>query len=178
MKKNKKNSNQSGLTLVEVLAALVILGIVFISIMAVFPQMSLVNEKTEAKLDTMNLAREEIAIITNIPGWTIDILADSDEVINILETKYDLLPVGPTPDTNPLLGSDKNPTQGPNEVIPSLKTYKIYKLKKNQYSDYTFDLIIYDKEDLAGAVTLYKIVLRVIKDGKTSSETYGYIEVR
>ncbi|QBP40758.1 type IV pilus modification PilV family protein [Paenisporosarcina antarctica] len=172
MKKYKKNSNQSGLTLVEVLAALVILGIVFISIMTVFPQMSLVNEKTETKLDTMNLAREEISKITNISGWTIDKLANSDEVIKLLDVNYDLIAVE-APLTNPETG----PNPDPNPEIPS-KTYKVYKLKNDQYSEYTFDLIIYDKEDLAGMVTLYKIILRVIKDGKTSSETYGYIEAR
>ncbi|WP_017381163.1 type IV pilus modification PilV family protein [Paenisporosarcina sp. TG-14] len=176
MKKNKKNRNQSGLTLVEVLAALVILGIVFISIMAVFPQMSLVNEKTEAKLDTMNLAREEISEITNISGWTIDKLADSNEVIELLDVNYDLIAVD-APLTNPETGLEVKPNPDPNPEIPS-KTFKIYKLKKDQHGEYTFDLIIYDKEDLAGTVTLYKIVLRVIKDGKTSSETYGYIEAR
>jgi prepilin-type N-terminal cleavage/methylation domain-containing protein len=103
MKKNKKNSNQSGLTLVEVLAALVILGIVFISIMAVFPQMSLVNEKTETKLDTMNLAREEISIITNIL-LTIDNLANSMKLL-VIKVNYDLLQYAPS--TNPETGQKK-----------------------------------------------------------------------
>lgn len=60
---------QQGLTLVEVLAALVILGIVFVGIMTVFPQMTLFNNKTEAKLDTMNLARQEMAVITQASKW-------------------------------------------------------------------------------------------------------------
>ena len=53
--------NDRGLTLVEVLAALVILGIVFIGLMTVFPQMTLFNAKTENKLETMNLARQELS---------------------------------------------------------------------------------------------------------------------
>lgn len=51
-------SNERGLTLVEILAALVILGIVFIGFMTIFPQMSDVNKRTEAKLVTMNSAKE------------------------------------------------------------------------------------------------------------------------
>ena len=65
----KKLKLQQGLTLVEVLAALVILGIVFVGIMTVFPQMTLFNNKTEAKLDTMNLARQEMALITQASQW-------------------------------------------------------------------------------------------------------------
>ncbi|MFP3323715.1 type II secretion system protein [Planococcus sp. SIMBA_160] len=64
-----KLKSQRGLTLVEVLAALVILGIVFVGIMTVFPQMTLFNNKTEAKLDTMNLARQEMAVITKPSKW-------------------------------------------------------------------------------------------------------------
>ncbi|WP_185959559.1 type II secretion system protein [Planococcus salinarum] len=63
------NSNEKGLTLVEVLAALVILGILFVGIMTIFPQMTLFNEKTEAKLDTMNLARQEMAKISDTNLW-------------------------------------------------------------------------------------------------------------
>lgn len=63
------SSNERGLTLVEVLAALVILGILFVGIMTIFPQMTLFNEKTEAKLDTMNLARQEMAAITEQAKW-------------------------------------------------------------------------------------------------------------
>lgn len=62
-------SNEKGLTLVEVLAALVILGILFVGIMTIFPQMTLFNDKTEAKLDTMNLARQEMAKISDGSLW-------------------------------------------------------------------------------------------------------------
>ncbi|WP_262173473.1 type II secretion system protein J [Saccharococcus sp. Marseille-Q5394] len=49
--------NEKGMTLVEILAALVILGIVFVGFMSVFPQMTNFNEKTGTKLETMNEAR-------------------------------------------------------------------------------------------------------------------------
>ncbi|MFS0689879.1 type II secretion system protein [Sporosarcina sp. 179-K 8C2 HS] len=52
--------NEKGMTLVEILAALVILGIVFIGFMTIFPLMTIFNEKTESKLETMNLARNKL----------------------------------------------------------------------------------------------------------------------
>ena len=58
-----------GFTLVEILAALVILGIVFVGFMTVFLQMTLFNEKTDDKLVTMNLAKQELAEMQNNPGF-------------------------------------------------------------------------------------------------------------
>ncbi|EMF45289.1 hypothetical protein B481_3139 [Planococcus halocryophilus Or1] len=63
------NMNNKGLSLVEVLAAVVILGILFVGIMSIFPQMTLFNAKTETKLDTMNLARQEMAKIVSADKW-------------------------------------------------------------------------------------------------------------
>lgn len=60
--------NERGMTLVEVLAALTILGIVFIGLMTVFPQMTLFNEKTNAKLETMNLAKQELVDLQQSPN--------------------------------------------------------------------------------------------------------------
>ena len=63
-----KLRNEKGFTLVEILAALTILGIVFISFMTIFPQMSNMNERTETKLITMNLAKKELRELKNNPG--------------------------------------------------------------------------------------------------------------
>lgn len=49
--------DEKGMTLVEILAALVILGIVFVGFMMVFPQMTNFNEKTSTKLESMNETR-------------------------------------------------------------------------------------------------------------------------
>lgn len=57
MKRLRVNNNERGLTLVEILASLVILGIVFVGFMTVFPQMTNFNEKTKTKLLAMNEAR-------------------------------------------------------------------------------------------------------------------------
>ncbi|WP_432358368.1 PulJ/GspJ family protein [Sporosarcina sp. UB5] len=58
--------NEKGMTLVEILAALVILGIVFIGFITIFPQMTNFNERTESKLETMNLARRELAELKDV----------------------------------------------------------------------------------------------------------------
>ncbi|GKV66541.1 MULTISPECIES: type II secretion system protein J [unclassified Sporosarcina] len=63
-----KAKREKGMTLVEILAALTILGIVFIGFMTIFPQMNNMNERTEAKLETMNLAKQELAILKNSPS--------------------------------------------------------------------------------------------------------------
>ncbi|QTD41568.1 prepilin-type N-terminal cleavage/methylation domain-containing protein [Sporosarcina sp. Te-1] len=60
MERWRVQNNERGLTLVEILASLVILGIVFVGFMTVFPQMTNFNEKTGSKLETMNLARLEL----------------------------------------------------------------------------------------------------------------------
>jgi len=60
MKRLRVHNNERGLTLVEILASLVILGIVFVGFMTVFPQMTNFNEKTGSKLETMNLARSKL----------------------------------------------------------------------------------------------------------------------
>lgn len=60
-------NNDKGLTLVEILASLVILGIVFVGFMTVFPQMTNFNEKTETKLLAMNEARSELIRLQKSP---------------------------------------------------------------------------------------------------------------
>ncbi|MGG0667475.1 type II secretion system protein [Lederbergia citrisecunda] len=63
--------NEKGMTLVEILAALVILGIVFIGFMTIFPQMTNFNEKTESKLSAMNEARVHLDNFKN-SSYSID----------------------------------------------------------------------------------------------------------
>lgn len=67
MRHNMGIANEKGLTLVEILAALVILGIVFVGFMTIFPQMTTFNEKTEEKLESINLAKVELVDIKRSP---------------------------------------------------------------------------------------------------------------
>ena len=62
-----KWKNGRGFTLVEILASLTILGIIFISFMMIFPQMSNMNERTAAKLETMNVAKRVLVEIKGPP---------------------------------------------------------------------------------------------------------------
>lgn len=83
----KRWKTEKGLTLVEVLAALVILGIVFVGVMTIFPQMTTFNAKTEVKLDTMNLARQEMALVSQASKWE-KILIPNPIDQNSLEPEY------------------------------------------------------------------------------------------
>lgn len=59
----RSKKNEHGMTLVELLAAITILSIILVGIMSVFPQMTNFNMQTEEKLDTMYLARVELAAL-------------------------------------------------------------------------------------------------------------------
>lgn len=59
---------EDGLTLVEILAAITILGIIFIGFLSIFPRMTEINSQTEVKLETMNLARVELHEIKSDDG--------------------------------------------------------------------------------------------------------------
>lgn len=65
----KATSNEKGFTLVEILAALAILGIFFVGVVTIFPQMTLFNARTETKLDTMNLAKQEMSSVAAASKW-------------------------------------------------------------------------------------------------------------
>jgi len=140
--------NDRGMTLVEVLAALVILGIVFVGIMTIFPQMSLFNAKTEDKLKTMNLAKRELASLEDISDLS-DKLKESVDDIKLKE-----------PGNN-------------------IKSYE-YESEEDPNIVYRYIIDFYVAADLDGkgqGVSLHKIHIKVLKDDKKISETFGYIEV-
>jgi len=137
--------NDRGMTLVEVLAALVILGIVFIGFMTIFPQMSLFNAKTEDKLKTMNLAKQELSSIEYISD-----LEDKDSEAENLEEE----------------ASGKE-----------IKRFE-YDNEEDANSFYHYIIDFYVAPDLNGeeqGVSLHKIHIKVLKDDKKISETFGYI---
>ncbi|KYG58091.1 type IV pilus modification PilV family protein [Planococcus maritimus] len=161
---------QQGLTLVEVLAALVILGIVFVGIMTVFPQMTLFNNKTEAKLDTMNLARQEMAVIANA-GW----LGDRSEADPVIYEKF----AEKYEDTMASLSYTKVSVQNGYARFEKQDNYKYEVeialactpfLTENESS-----LLKCDDPTLA---QLHKMHLKIYRDGQISSETYGYLQYR
>lgn len=180
-------NNEKGLTLVEVLAALVILGILFVGIMTIFPQMTLFNEKTEAKLDTMNLARREMAKISDGTLW----VREYDSSIG--HTPHFLQVIGPVTGTDinmktvmASLSYDKNTTD------PGTLDYE--RFYNTSSADYLFVADVYTQCEpfppppAAGSceptdlVKLHKVHLKVLMETqpgsgtyRVSSETFSYI---
>lgn len=149
--------NNKGLTLVEILATLALVGIVLVGVMAIFPQMSLFNEKTYTKLDTMNLARQEISEIKALSfvGTPIDIRQKLE--------------------TEPLMAYSSNPAL--NEITPSGEKIHYFQKAKGNYQ---YELRFYEEPKFTGEAALGKLyqVHLTVKSGQTfNSETFGYIEV-
>jgi len=158
MRKAKKYHTQKGLTLVEVLAALVILGIVFIGFMTIFPQMSLVNEKTETKLDTMNLAREEMAKLTGQTYTQTDLVNLTGAFTSILN------------------GGNNNEPYTVTKISETTET-NIYEVK-NINSDFIYNVNVQKVQELEGTISLFKVTLQIYTGGTNpNSETYGYLQV-
>ncbi|SDI39189.1 prepilin-type N-terminal cleavage/methylation domain-containing protein [Planococcus glaciei] len=154
MKKLMKN--EQGLTLVEILATLVLLGIVFVGIMSVFSQMTLFNDKTYTKLDTMNLARQEMS---EIKGMTFT--GAQIEILSKLETD---------PISLYVRKAAKNEVDAGGKVI--------HYLEKNE-GDYRYELRFYEDPKFTGQTGIEKLyqVHLIVKSGDTfNSETFGYIE--
>lgn len=139
-----KANKERGFTLVEVLAALTILGIVFISYMMIFPQMVNMNERTETKLETMNVAKKELAIVKS-----------RDYVLD--------------------------PTKKIKEHTSQAK-HETYELSKDDYY-ITLDCYSRDnqtcsnKEKNKRSPELYKIHIKVHKDTRLVSESFGYLPI-
>ncbi len=142
------NTNkENGFTLVEVLAALTILGIVFISYMTIFPQMVNMNERTEMKLESMNIAKKELTKVK------------SDNFV--------------------LDQVEKNKESSGDEGFESY-------LLSNEGDDYYITLDCYNlgnetcsnKNRTARTTELYKIHIKVLKETKLISESFGYLKLK
>ncbi|WJY26439.1 type IV pilus modification PilV family protein [Sporosarcina trichiuri] len=141
-------ADEKGLTLVEVLAALLILGIVFVGFMTIFPQMDLFNQRTESKIVTMNLAKQELAALKESPARL-------------------------TPDRRRSSSTPANP-------------YETYDFSKTGYdiqvdchdAEKTSGGPKYACSDSAPVPRLHKIHISVKEDGKLTSESFGYVELR
>lgn len=149
----KQFQNERGMTLIEILAAITILSIIFISFMLLFPQMTSFNSRTETKLITMNLAKQELAQIQSLHfNWP----PTSDQLMEI-NINY-------TETTNP----------------PPPTGIKRLKYQKKEYQ-YLLDMYInpdLENEGRVDSIALHKVHLQIFSKGNVISETYGYIEVR
>ena len=153
----------------EVLAALVILGIIFIGIMLIFPQMTLFNAKTETKLDTMNLANQEMAIIENADKW-----------VNLLNPDY--LAEWRITEEMKVIGYTKDLESADPDYIRYHKTdsflYEVdFYLQCEPFSPGNIAEETEGAEQCAESesIKLYKVHLKVYDDTKVSSETFSYV---
>ena len=170
MGKAYKKINQAGLTLIEVLAALVILGIVFIGIMTVFPQMSAFNGKTESKLDTMNLARQEMASFTKN-----DVIYSYFSVENNFSVEHNDFKLFIEDKLKNLYSIESI-----SEEDPINDDYLVYKLVK-EGTNYEYQ--IFKNPDIgrgsSAEISLYRVILSVSSESNTPvSKTYGYLEIK
>lgn len=136
-----KAKNEKGFTLVEVLAALTILGILFISYMTIFPQMTKMNERTGAKLETMNMAKETLVSVKENPAQLDESKRVEPAEIRDGETYY-------------LHAEDE----------------EVYKIILNCYNDGSVKCSDKNPD------TLHKIHIKIDKNGRQDSETFGYID--
>ena len=176
------NSDEKGLTLVEVLAALVILGILFIGIMTIFPQMTLFNEKTETKLDTMNLARQEMAAIVT-PAPSVKWVGERE---SLDPTKYKSFEMK-IPEIMTTFPVDVD-LESYREETPISAGTDFVRYKRNDDYQYEADIYLECEPFLTAGLgdevpcanpdlpQLYRVHLKVFKNNQLSSETYAYIK--
>lgn len=75
-------NSQNGMTLVELLAAITILAVLFIGFLSIFPQMTKSNMQTEEKLETMNLAKIELVELKEGKLEKLHVLDPEPEIIS------------------------------------------------------------------------------------------------
>lgn len=140
----RKITEESGLTLVEILASLVILGIVFVAFMTIFPQMTLFNSRTETKLETMNEARIVLEEYKKMKWKATDLSeprfkSDGEWWTETIDAKPNIIiKIKKLPDEGPPLNTELKP----------------------------------------GVVRLHKLHVKLMKDDRIISESFGYIQVK
>ncbi|MGG0644525.1 type II secretion system protein [Sporosarcina gallistercoris] len=136
-----KTTEESGLTLVEILASLVILGIVFVAFMTIFPQMTLFNNRTETKLETMNEARVVLEEYRKVKWKIADLsdnrfISDGDWWTERRDSKtVTIIKIKKTPDEGPKLGETLK------SGVVRLHRIQVYVLKNDRIISESFGYI-------------------------------------
>ncbi|PID15672.1 hypothetical protein CSV63_07805 [Sporosarcina sp. P34] len=139
-------TKEKGFTLVEILAALTILGIVFVSFMTIFSQMNLFNTRTESKLETIHLAKKELNFWKENP-----MPLENNEKISVLK---------------------KDGVSSPGFIFYTYTRrdepkYE-YRVKYRVQSDL--------KPFTETSIILHRVQISIYQNGKEISETFGYVE--
>lgn len=91
--KMKKLKNQSAFTLIEVLAAVILLSIVIILTLSIFPHMANLNDKSENNLNTVSVGKEILYKMRDVffseidTGSVVTLNTSNDLPINLTEIK-------------------------------------------------------------------------------------------
>ncbi|WP_303971302.1 prepilin-type N-terminal cleavage/methylation domain-containing protein [Sporosarcina ureae] len=141
-----KWKNERGFTLVEILASLTILGIVFISFMTIFSQMNLFNAHTESKLETIHLAKKELNF------WRENPL--------------------PLEDSDGFLDLRKDEISSPGFIIYKYTRQEKPKYEYQVKLRIDSDL----KPFIESSVKLYRFHISIYENNREVSETFGYME--
>lgn len=156
MKKTIGNliNNESGISLMEVIASIVIITFILISFIKIFPLMELKNNQNEDKQSGVNLVKSELNY------WK-----------NLIETSNDF---------NAFLQQPLNPTSfidSSDVVTQSTNSIKIETTTKNRSSDFKLEIIIYVNPDInTSPKKAYQIHTKLLNIKNTPiSEIYGYI---
>ncbi|SER85729.1 hypothetical protein [Psychrobacillus sp. OK032] len=143
-----KIKNTEGLTLIEVLASIVLLSIVIISFISIFPQMTLMNTKTEDNLQAANVGKELLVELRNY--------------------KYDEF----KPQVEHLLSTIEGLGQEPNTKI-YIGQYKSADVK----TTYDVVITLYTTPNVIGPIqTLFKFKIEILQENTVLTTTYGYIK--
>lgn len=153
----KQLKSEKGMSLIEVLSAVVLLSIIFIVAASIFPQMNNMNTRTADKLDTMSDAEARVHEITRMDAGLYPL--DFNVIGNLLPG---------------MEGANKERTSDGRVV---------YTLSKNGHTE---QLTVWEDPDQEGRMAsgdlemipaLYRVKMEVTADGGTSSSSYAYLEV-
>jgi prepilin-type N-terminal cleavage/methylation domain-containing protein len=157
MKFNKFVKNQHGVSLVEILAAVTILSIVFVSFLSFFPQASKHSNKTGEMLSAVNLAKEKLVIVKSNQNIK-DLLIGSSN--DLSRSNYSNLKL-----TNDIQVADNQFELNSEDDV--YKTTILIDTHKVSYGN----LIVTDN--------LYKTYIVITnKKGEKVSDLFGYITVK
>ncbi|WP_187118816.1 type IV pilus modification PilV family protein [Bacillus marasmi] len=144
--------SQKGVTLIEVIASITILSIVFISIINFFPQMGLMNTQNEEKIEGVNYTKQLLV------KWK-----NSEEVRELVPDKLENLAKTKENSSDYIYYDD----------VLKNEDYITFKTTRNNLN---IEIHIYTTDELNTSSGAYQIhVLAKDKRGNLMSESFGYV---
>jgi prepilin-type N-terminal cleavage/methylation domain-containing protein len=152
--------SQNGVSLVEILAALTILGIIFVSFLSFFPQASKSTNKTGEMLTAVNLAKEKLVTVQKDSNIKLLLKTASPSSSLLSRVNY----------PNLKLKEDIATTNSQYELLSQDSVYEIKIVIDKSYQSFG-TLQVSDR--------LFKVYILVSnKKGEKVSDLFGYITVK